>query len=165
MQVKIAPIHIVILPIGSPFPDDTSVSFFINIERVGEGGNEIESLLLNTTPPNLPDFRFPPWTETGCRTLFEGVLADDGVSVIVDGMVIRWCRCTWVGPWCWRMVCCDVWRLLSRSVSWSCCCWGLWLTLFRAFENPLNFSKHFFSTARRCCLLKWYVCGLVVNSK
>ena len=43
MQVKIVPFHIIILPIGSPFPDDTSVSFFIKIECVGEGVNKIES--------------------------------------------------------------------------------------------------------------------------
>ena len=51
----------------------------------------MESLLLNTTPPNLPeaDLRFPPCTVTGCRIRFEGVFADDGVRVIVEGMVMR----------------------------------------------------------------------------
>ena len=139
-------------------PDDTNVSFFINIERVGDGGKEMESLLLNTTPPNLPgvDLTFPPCIVTGCRIRFDGVFAD--AWVMVEGTVMRWCLWTWVGPWwCWRTLCCDGWRRLSRSVNCRCCCWGLWLTLLRAFENPLSRSKHFFSTARRCCLLKMII--------
>jgi hypothetical protein len=83
----------------------------------------------------------------GCLILFDGVL-DDWDTVIVEGVVMRWCRWTWLGPKCCRIVCWGC-RRFSRSVScnlWAGC-W--WLTLFRAFENPFNLSKHFFSTDRR----------------
>ena len=77
------------LPIESPAPEESKVSFLITIERVGEGGSEIESLLLTIIPPIPPDaaIGLPPCIARDCRTLFVGVFTE-GDKVIVEGLVM-----------------------------------------------------------------------------
>ena len=80
------------LPNGSPLDECKNVSFFItperepHNERVGEGGNDMESRLLTTISPSLPDVAIVdlPCVPRPWRTLIDGVFTvGDKVTAVI----------------------------------------------------------------------------------